>query len=387
MEQAIEKNHDKLFSLLVEYRADVKTMKITPDGLQLSLLHQCGARPHHARPGSAIARRLIAAGLPVESENPSTKSPLSISISNQNFDVAAALLENGANVDAMYPLQLDGTNGLETRLVNVLVEVLRTHTTRTIESLRFLFGKRGDNPGPPQRPSFILDQSNQLSILHLLAGSKQWTELAQITPSIVDLCLEAYSDPACINYRHPTLGTPLYYAAMNGHKPMVERLLRKGADTSDNAGPDLSNSVNVVLRPKNTWTPLWAAILRYDEEINRCIHFPQAGPTDPRLKSNLIHSLEKTVGLLSGKDRDPLAEQAMNILSDKKNALLAKYDDFLISRRKLRAQYRADSDEQPIDLSVLSRNRDEKIENAILQAEEEDWRSPEILELFSDLKV
>jgi hypothetical protein len=75
----------------------------------------------------------------------------------------------------------------ETCAVTMLVEILAEHTMRTLESLRFLFGKM--EGGPNKRPSFIVDQISKISILHVLAGSELFTEIAQITPSILNLCL------------------------------------------------------------------------------------------------------------------------------------------------------------------------------------------------------
>jgi ankyrin repeat protein len=232
-----------------------------------------------------------------------------MAILNQNFDVAQALLDNGANVNASYPLQLSSVNGPETKAVSVLVEVLSQHTTRTLESLKYLFGKR--EGGPDQRPAFHI---NKFSILHFLSGSPHFTQIAQIMPKILNLCLDTYAESELINYKHPLLGTALYYAATSGHKTMVERLLQHGADETYNAGPDIDWSVQILLRPRESWTPLWAAILRFDDELKKRTLFPPEGPPGAWLNSNFILNSEKTIGLLSERTDDALAEQAIDQL-------------------------------------------------------------------------
>jgi len=119
---------------------------------------------------------------------------------NQNFDVARALLEHGADVDVTFLKVLHGMRGEETCAVTMLVEILAEHTMRTLESLRFLFRKL--KGGPNERPSFIVDQNSKISILHVLAGGELFTEIAQITPSILNLSLDTYSENSCISCRH-----------------------------------------------------------------------------------------------------------------------------------------------------------------------------------------
>ena len=142
----------------------------------------------------------------------------------------------------------------------------------------------------------IVDQDSRISILHLLAGSELFTEIAQITPLILNLCLDTYSEPSCINYRRQSLRTPLYYAAMNGNKVMVERLRDRGADLSCNSEPQMTGSVKQLLRENKTWSPLWASIVRFDEELDK---LSQLSEQRPRVNNGFLQSLEKIVELLS----------------------------------------------------------------------------------------
>lgn len=340
------------------------------------MLHVCAMRAQHFPHGRAIADALIAAGVPVESADPRSRPPLATAIINQNFDVAQALLENGANVDKIYPLPFNTVNGTETKAVTVLVEVLSQHTMRTLESLKFLFGKREGCRS--QRPAFHIDPHNKFSILHLLAGSPQFTQIAQITPKILNLCLETYAEPELINYRHPFLGTALYYAAMCGHKTMVELLLQHGADETYNSGPDVDDSVQTLLRSRESWSPLWAAILRFEDELKRGSHFPPEGPPGAWLNSNVIQNSDKTLVLLSGGSHDALAREAVDQLQKRKQSLQKEFDTWQKDRMGKRRNFKTREAEAPINLGLLSGDGskdDEAKIRQICEGPEQEWKT------------
>ncbi|KAF2641385.1 hypothetical protein P280DRAFT_469012 [Massarina eburnea CBS 473.64] len=381
--KAVQLNHEAMFMLLTRYKANPRITQTTPTG-SISLLHVCASRPRSSRPGRVIADTLIVSGVPVESEDRRSKSPLAMAILNQNFDVASSLLKNGAITDVTYPLATNGPDGPETKNVTVLVEVLSQHTMRTVESLHFLFGKRTD--GPSERPAFHIDPVNKLSILHQLAGSPHFTQIAQITPKILNLCLGMYADSDLINYKHPLLGTALYHAASSGHKTMVERLLQHGAITSSDAGPDVEDSVHTLLRPIKSYTPLWAALLHLDDELKKGLLFPPNGPGGAWLKSNTIQNTEKIISLLSENNDDELATQAIGQLQSKKAAMENEFRQALeeeATRRNLRTSY---DDVQPVGLGVLSESgskNDEARIREICAGPEVDWETDDISHFFN----
>ncbi|KAL5416922.1 hypothetical protein PMIN04_007984 [Paraphaeosphaeria minitans] len=382
IEEAIRTNHEALFDLLKRYNADLSVTRMTSTGT-ISLLHVCASRPLQSRSGRYIAEALIAAGVPLESVDPRIKSPLAMAILNQNFDVAAALVENGANVDALYPLQVSGLNGLETKHTTVLVEVLSQHTMRTIESLKFLFGKH--NGSPKERPAFHIDPANRFSILHLLAGSPNYTHIAQITPKIFSLCLETYNEPEFINYRHPLLGSALCYAAAKGQKSMVDLLLKHGADDSVGAGPVVRDSVQVLLRPNASWTPLWATILKLDEELSKGILLPSKDSPFDWIHSSLLQNLDKCVAFLLNNSDDALAHQAVEKLKQRKRSIEDEELRWRVERRRNNQAIETGGNERPIDLGFLpgsaSENDERKIRDIRSEAEP-DWRTGELNRLM-----
>ncbi|RII08365.1 serine/threonine protein kinase Japonica Group [Alternaria sp. MG1] len=387
LQKAIELNHEEMFELLIRYRADTSVTTTTPAG-NISLLHICASRPRQSRPGRYIADALIIAGVPIESTDRRVKPPLALAVLNQNFDVAQALIDNNADVDAVYPLEVYGLNGPETKSVSVLVEILSQHTNRTLESLKFLFGKR--DGGPAQRPAFYVDLTSKLTILHLLAGSPNYTQIGQITPKILNLCLEMYWDDELINCRHPLLGTALYHAATNGNKAMVERLLQYGADETYAAGPDVDGSVQNLFRSRYTWTPLWAAILRLDEELKKGVLFPPDETSGTWLNSNIIQNLEKIVTLLSSNDKDDLAQQAVEQIRTKMEVLQAEFVMSRIEKAKAKREGKIVEEEHPADLGILSGKSgeiDEKIMREICTGLEDEWTTGEVEAFLESLQL
>ncbi|KAM7214473.1 Ankyrin repeat-containing domain protein [Rhypophila decipiens] len=416
LQKATELNHEPVFRLLLRAGADAKITLPTPFG-HISLLHVCASRPRYARPGRAIADLLIAEGVPVPSADARSKPAIAVAILNQNLDVADALLQNGADVGAFYPTEVSTVNaGPESKMVNVLGEVLSRHTTRTLESLRFLFDKyKQATPLGRTTPPFFLDSANKLSALHWLAGSPHlYTHIAQITPKILKLCLDAYHEPTLVNYRHPILGTALYHAAAHGNKAMTEQLLQHRADTGPSAGPEyIEESVQSMIRPRDTWRPLWAAILRLDEELAKGRAMQLSGSSAQAggeqvpsvnaswLQSGLVQNLGKTITLLSDMERDddPVAAAAILKLGERKKVMLEDQDKakmeaqwggkgkVLAIEEKLQAKN--GNQDSPVDLGGLAGNN-ETAEKKILElraGRQEQWITPVLEILLADFDI
>jgi ankyrin repeat protein len=385
IEQAISLNHENIFQLLLKHKVDLTSIRTTPDGSQLSLLHLCASRPKQSRPGRTIVDHLISAGLPLDTKD-GKRSPLVLAILNQNFDVATALLENRADVNAPYQIESLGSDEhfreSEVRTVTILAELLVQHTAGSLESLRFLFDKKPG--GSLHRPDFIVDKTRNLSAFHILAESQQYTETAQITPQILNLCGQAYSEPSCINYVHPILGSPLYYAASVGNLAVASLLLSKGADVSSLAGPDLTLSVHSLLRTEGSWTALWAAILRYDEEIQNLVAFPPSDPLDLKPDSRLLANLESIIEKLFERDDDQLARHAWKRLVQRKGGLTKKHNDAVSARMKKRSGYQATKDDRPVELWMLEDSEGEvnKVDKKVAELSGKEWVTDELRKYF-----
>jgi hypothetical protein len=199
-----------------------------------------------------------------------------------------------------------------------------------------------------------------------------------------------YSDDELINCRHPLLGTALYHAATNGHKAMVERLLQYGADETHAAGPDIDGSVQSLFRSRDTWTPLWAAILRLDEELKKRVLFPPDGPPGTLLNSNIIQNLEKIVAFLSSNDKDTLAQQAVEHLKTKMEVLQAESRISRIEKARAKREAKIMEEEHPVDLGILSGKSgetDKKTIRDICTGLEDEWRTKEIQTILQGIEL
>lgn len=146
---------------------------------------------------------------------------------------------------------------------------------------------------------------------------------------------------------------------MNGNKAMVERLRDRGADLSCNAGPHMTGSVKQLLRENKTWSPLWASIVRFDEELNKLSLLSEHRP---RANNGFLQSLEKVVELLSHTG-DSLARKAIVQLNEKKNKLL-------VTQVERKREYTAFPEDLPVDLSGLCGGGTDDADKALLEIED-----------------
>lgn len=386
IEEAIKLNHTILFDMLRNRNAELSVTGLTPTGA-VSLLHTCASRPRQSRPGRHIADVLITSGVPIESADPRSKSPLAMAVLNRNFDVAAALIAKGANVNILYPMDTADLYSPRPKNTSLLVEVLSQHTIQTLESLKFLFTEPEGTT--VRRPAFLIDSAQKFSVLHLLAGNPNYTEIAQITPRILKLCLDTYNEPDFINYRHPLLGSALSYAAANGHKAMVELLLQRGADCSVGAGPVVRDSVQTLIRPQTSWTPLWTAILKLDEEFRKGLQLSSDEKPYDWIHAGIIQNLEKCIMSLSANNDDALANDAIERLRQKKRWVEEAEREWLSQRARVTPS-RMELVERPLTLSFLpgspSQSTEDRIQEICEQAED-DWMTDHTRMLLGEIEL
>jgi ankyrin repeat protein len=244
LEEAVKLNHDTIFRVLIGQGANIFVKHGLENGSQLSLLQICAERPKTARPGTFIAEYLIKGGIPVDPLQDGARSAFALAVLNQDFELASLLLSYGANVNYAYQPEQWGP------WITVLGELARTHTERSLRSIEYLLslGKPSipeqlSNTSAPETqfnqlslssthkpqaiPDFIVDKTNQLSILHILARCPPETtnNTAQISVRIINIILKAFKDPNQLNYTHPIYGTALCLAAVTLNLNMVTTLL------------------------------------------------------------------------------------------------------------------------------------------------------------------
>lgn len=71
----------------------------------------------------------------------------------------------------------------------------------------------------------------------------------QISARITKACVEFYRESSRINYVDPTFGSALYIAARTANLEMIELLIKKGADLSNEAAPKVCFLIPEALQP------------------------------------------------------------------------------------------------------------------------------------------
>lgn len=245
--ECVKLNHEVLFRLLIGHGADVFVKVSAPNGAQHSLLQVSADRPSQSRPGIFIPQYLLRMGIPVDPLRDGSRSAFAFAVKNQDFALANLLLHHGADIDFTY------TPTDNTPWITVFGELVQLPTEKNIESIKYLLGIHGWAASPTREhqtthpvswertmlkqnnrlPSFIVDNENQLSVLHLAAMHEPHSdsEALILGKMVADILTEKmFSTDETINNCHPSVGTALWAAALRCNSEVVSALLEKGAD-------------------------------------------------------------------------------------------------------------------------------------------------------------
>lgn len=238
--EAVNLNHEALFKVLIGHGADIFAKHTFENGSQLSLLQTFADRPKSCPPGLFIAKYLINAKVPVDSPPDGLPSAFALAVLAQDFELANLLLAHGADINHKYQVECEGP------WFTVLGHLAQFHTAKSLASIEYLLSlSRSAEPVEVQLnqlnlattnkltaiPDFIVDKTNQLSILHILARCphEAINNTAQISVRIIDAIMKFFKLPEQINYNHPIHGTALCLAALSSNLHMVSALLEKKA--------------------------------------------------------------------------------------------------------------------------------------------------------------
>lgn len=250
--EAVKLNHEPLFRLLVGHGADVTKKVSGPNGAQLSLLQVAADRPSQSRPGLFIAEYLLRVGIPVDPLPDGTRSAFALAVLNQDFELAEVLLRHGADIDFTYRLHDRKAP------ITVFAELVRNPTEKNVESVRYLLGiglgksTTGISLSPlsgldalqaipleRESPDFIVDKTNNLSVLHFCAIFPPQSNLESLAMEIMMadiLSKKDYSNTEAINLVHPSIGTALWAATIRCNVEVACALLDAKADAAEPFG-------------------------------------------------------------------------------------------------------------------------------------------------------
>ncbi|PGH04269.1 serine/threonine protein kinase [Blastomyces parvus] len=252
IEEAVLMNHAAIFRLLVNRGAGTGMKRTVDNGGQFSLLQLLASRPRTSRNGIFIAEYLIRSGMSIEPLPDGNASSLALAIKNRYFDLSDFLLENSADINALY--QFDKRE----EWINVLGELLLTHTEATLQSVDYIFRKLNVNSNNPAgQVDFMVNKTKKLSALHLLAlcPSNAINDRSQISARIIQAVLAAFPTAESIDYTHPVLGTALCIASITGNLEMVAALLAHKANPEITMRVDqLSENDRQDLGLPSTWS-------------------------------------------------------------------------------------------------------------------------------------
>lgn len=167
-------------------------------------------------------------GIKMDFPTKQSRTPLMGAILNRNFEIASALIQHGADVNAMWkPIYLNSPPE-EHPDVNILFEYIRTNLDTALAPLRYLL-----EPLHSKKdliPSFIVVPSDSKTALHLACRYGN--------PLIVDYLLEKFDTPYHLDFIDNGGFTALHYAAFHGHAEVARKLCEKHARVDILAGDE-----------------------------------------------------------------------------------------------------------------------------------------------------
>jgi hypothetical protein len=165
-------------------------------------------------------------------------------------------------------------------------------------------------------PKFIVDETNLLSILHVLAACtpEMLNDEDSVSLDIIQTAVEFFTEPEHINYKHSILGTALCQATLARNNMVIDELNLRGADRSICARPeffpyDLLASSKLA-STQNKGDPLWLGIGCFQGFIDSfmSISLPHWG--DLNCLQNIRHEFTNIIAkLLLGSSDDEASEE------------------------------------------------------------------------------
>ncbi|KAM0429269.1 hypothetical protein ACHAPT_006483 [Fusarium lateritium] len=172
----------------------------------------------------AIASEGIRMDFPIRQ----SRTPLMGAILNRNFEIASALIHNGADVNALWKPIYSSQPDDEHPDVNILFEYLTTNLDTALAPLRYLLEPLHSKKDLV--PSFIVIPSEKKTALHLACRFGN--------PLIVDYILNKFNRPYHLDFIDNQGFTALHFAAFYGHADVARKLCEKRARVDILAGDE-----------------------------------------------------------------------------------------------------------------------------------------------------
>jgi ankyrin repeat protein len=156
------------------------------------------------------------------------RTPLMGAILHRNFEIASALIRNGADVNAMWkPINPNSPDEVHPD-VNILFEHVTVNQDTALAPLRYLLEPLHSRKDAV--PSFVVVPSKKKTALHLACRYGN--------PLIMDYLLKKFDTPYHLDFIDEGGFTALHFAVFNGHAEAARKLCAKGARADILAGSE-----------------------------------------------------------------------------------------------------------------------------------------------------
>jgi ankyrin repeat protein len=176
----------------------------------------------------AVVDAIAAEDIKMDFPTLQSRTPLTGAVLERNFEIASALIEHGADVNAMWKPIYPGAPDKEHPEVSILYEHLTSNLDMALAPLKFLLEPLHSKED--FIPSFIVVPGEKKTALHLACRSAN--------PLIVDYLLEKFHTPYHLDYVDYGDFTALHYAVFYGHVEVARKLCQKGARVDILAGDE-----------------------------------------------------------------------------------------------------------------------------------------------------
>jgi ankyrin repeat protein len=176
----------------------------------------------------AVVDEIARDGMKMDFPTLQSRTPLTGAVLERNFEIASALIEHGADVNAMWEPIYPRSPDKEHPDVNILFEHLTSNLDTALAPLRYLLEPLHSKKD--SLPSFIVIPAEKKTALHLACRYGN--------PLIVDYLLTKFGTPYHLDYVDVGGFTALHHAVFYGHVDVARRLCQKGARVDILAGDE-----------------------------------------------------------------------------------------------------------------------------------------------------
>ncbi|KAK0747313.1 hypothetical protein B0T21DRAFT_279239 [Apiosordaria backusii] len=176
----------------------------------------------------SVVDAIAGEGVKMDFPTEQARTPLMGAVLHRNFEIASALINHGADVNALWKPVYPNSPDEEHPDVNMLFEYLTSNLDTALAPLRYLLEPLHSKKDSV--PSFIVVPGEKQTALHLACQHGN--------PLIVDYLLKKFNTPYHLDFVDHGGFTALHHAVFYGHVDIARKLCRTGARVDIPAGDE-----------------------------------------------------------------------------------------------------------------------------------------------------